>query len=176
MTASTAPWRATRTARSARSWRRAPPARSRSPEFVGGTTPGQHVNVFTAKAVDNDNTEATDTDDATVDILATTSKIAPTQTTCEQYRDGTAVDYTELTYNVSKGKIGSVSPGVIFFWSTITAPGAVLQPRGASVQRQRDPALEGYGQPGRLPVGRQLRQGPDGHDGPVNLRAPGALS
>jgi hypothetical protein len=38
------------------------------------------------------------------------------------YRDGTAEDYTTLMYNVSKNKIGSVAPGVIFFWSTITAP------------------------------------------------------
>jgi len=90
-------------------------------KFVGGSTAGQQVNVFTAKAVDNDNTEATDTDDATVDILATTSKIAPTQTTCQQYRDGTAEDYDTLMYNVSKSKIGSVSPGVIFFWSTVVA-------------------------------------------------------
>jgi hypothetical protein len=93
-------------------------------KFVGGTIAVQHINVFTAKAVDNDNTEATDTDDATVELLATTSKIAPTQTTCQQYRDGTAMDYTELFYNVSKGKIGSVAPGVIFFWSTIVAPSA----------------------------------------------------
>jgi hypothetical protein len=33
-------------------------------------------------------------------------------------------DYTELFYNISKGKIGSVRPGVIFYDSTITAPSA----------------------------------------------------
>ena len=59
---------------------------------------------------------------ATINQVASTSKIAPTNTTCEQYRGGTAQDYTELFYNVSKGKIGSVSPGVIFYYSTITAP------------------------------------------------------
>jgi hypothetical protein len=36
-------------------------------KFIGGVYPGpDHVNVFKAKAVDNDKTEATDTDDATV--------------------------------------------------------------------------------------------------------------
>jgi len=55
------------------------------------------------------------------------SMIAPTQTTCQQYRDGTAMDYTELAYNVQTLKkptrtvVGSVAPGVIFFWSTVTA-------------------------------------------------------
>jgi hypothetical protein len=34
------------------------------------------------------------------------------------------MDYTELFYNVSKNRVGSVAPGVIFFWSTITAPSA----------------------------------------------------
>jgi hypothetical protein len=35
-------------------------------KFIGGVYPGSHDNVFTAKAVDNDKTEATDDDDATV--------------------------------------------------------------------------------------------------------------
>jgi hypothetical protein len=53
-----------------------------------------------------------------------TSLIAPTQTTCEMYRDGTAEEITELYYNTKKGIINSVTPGVIFFWSTIEAPGS----------------------------------------------------
>ncbi len=55
-------------------------------------------------------------------LSAGTSKIAPTQTTCQMYRDGEAEDYNTLNYLISKGKVGSVSPGMIFFWSTITAP------------------------------------------------------
>ncbi len=97
-------------------------------KFVGADSPLVHTNVFTAVAVDDDNTSATDTDDATVNILAPTSKIAPTQTTCEMYRDGTALDYTELLYSVQTLKkptrtvVGSVAPGVIYFWNTVTAP------------------------------------------------------
>ena len=97
-------------------------------QWIGATTAGQHLNVFTATAVDDEGTEATANDNATVDILAPTSKIAPTQTTCEMYRDGTAMDYTELLYNVQTLKkptrtvVGSVAPGVIFFWNTVTAP------------------------------------------------------
>jgi hypothetical protein len=62
----------------------------------------------------------------TNDDVAPTSKIAPTQTTCEQYRDGLAEDLTELFYNPNKGKIQSVAPGVMFYYSTLTASGPSL--------------------------------------------------
>ena len=83
---------------------------------------GTHVDVFSATVTDGDGNNDTATDDETITYVAGTSKLAPTQTTCQMYAGGTAMDYTQLNYLVSKGKIGSVSPGVVFYWSTITAP------------------------------------------------------
>jgi len=97
---------------------------------VTHTETGSYPNTASVTVKDNENNTASDSDSASVEVLATTSKIAPTQTTCQMYRDGTAEDYTTLLYNVSKGKIGSVSPGVIFFWSTITAPSASFSLEG----------------------------------------------
>ena len=63
---------------------------------------------------------------ATVTQVASTSKITATATTCQMYRDGRAWDYTTAYYNVSWGKIGSVAPGVIFYYSTIAAPASTF--------------------------------------------------
>ncbi len=50
-------------------------------EWVEGDFSGpDHINVFTAKAVDNDNTEATDSDDATVDFTNVPPAIEVTKT------------------------------------------------------------------------------------------------
>jgi hypothetical protein len=60
------------------------------------------------------------------DIPPNTGKIAPTATTCQDYRDQTAADLNELFYGV-KGtppKVNSVSPGVLFYYTTVTAPSA----------------------------------------------------
>ncbi len=59
-------------------------------QWVEGDYSGPtHINVFTAKAVDNDNTEATDTDDATVDFTNVLPTIDVTKTA-----DPTAVPET----------------------------------------------------------------------------------
>jgi hypothetical protein len=48
-------------------------------------------------------------------------QIAPTQTTCEDYRDGTSDTLGQINYPVSGGKIGQgINPGVFFFYSKIT--------------------------------------------------------
>jgi uncharacterized repeat protein (TIGR01451 family) len=49
-----------------------------------------------------------------------TAQIAPTATTCANFRDGTAADLTELLYTVKSGKINSVAPGVLFYYSFVT--------------------------------------------------------
>jgi len=63
-------------------------------------------------------------DDATV--RQAISQIGPTQTTCEMYRDGTAEDYEVLFYNPFSKKgvntVGAVNPGVIYYWTSVTAP------------------------------------------------------
>jgi hypothetical protein len=48
--------------------------------------------------------------------------VTPTATTCEMFRDGTSADLTELFYGVKSRKINSVSPGVLFYYSKVSAP------------------------------------------------------
>ena len=45
-----------------------------------------------------------------------TGQITPTQTTCQQFNSGTAATLDELQYTVKSGKIGTVAPGVLFYW------------------------------------------------------------
>ena len=54
--------------------------------------------------------------------MAATAKIAPTATTCQQFRDGSAGDLTDLFYNVKSQKVNNVCPGVFFYYSKVTAP------------------------------------------------------
>ncbi|MGH2490415.1 MAG: DUF11 domain-containing protein [Candidatus Limnocylindria bacterium] len=45
------------------------------------------------------------------------SKITPTGTTCEQFRDGTATDLNAILYGVrANGTIGNVAPGIAFYF------------------------------------------------------------
>ena len=59
---------------------------------------------------------------ATINQLATTGKITPTNTTCQQFASGASGDLTSEFYTVKAGKINSISPGVFFYYSQITAP------------------------------------------------------
>jgi hypothetical protein len=49
-------------------------------------------------------------------------KITPTATTCQNFTGGTAGDLTQLLYGVKSNKINNVSPGVLFYYSRVTAP------------------------------------------------------
>src|SRR5262245_5661816 len=49
-------------------------------------------------------------------------KIAPTATTCQDFTGGTAGDLTQILYGVKNQKINNVAPGVLFYYSTVTAP------------------------------------------------------
>jgi len=50
----------------------------------------------------------------------TEGKIAPTATTCEQYRVGTAADLTQVLYGVKGTKINNVAPGVLFYYTYLS--------------------------------------------------------
>ena len=53
------------------------------------------------------------------------SKITPTGTTCNEFKNGTAETLASLSYSVSNGKIGqNVTPGVFFYWVKVTVPTA----------------------------------------------------
>nr|NLI49317.1 hypothetical protein [Propionibacterium sp.] len=54
-----------------------------------------------------------------------TGSLLPTQTTCEQYAAGPSAwpaMYPNFSYQAKANKITAVSPGVIFYYNTITAP------------------------------------------------------
>jgi hypothetical protein len=59
---------------------------------------------------------------ATINQVAASGRITPTQTTCQQFRDGTSGDLTDEFYNIQSNKINSIAPGVFFYYSKITAP------------------------------------------------------
>jgi hypothetical protein len=46
-------------------------------------------------------------------------KIAPTATTCEQFRTGTATDLNAVLYGVKANKINNVAPGVLFYYTHV---------------------------------------------------------
>ena len=47
--------------------------------------------------------------------------IAPTETTCQDVRDGIAATLGQINYSVSNGKIGqNINPGVFFYYAKIT--------------------------------------------------------
>jgi hypothetical protein len=50
--------------------------------------------------------------------------IFPTQTTCSDFTSGNAVRLPSLCYKPQDGKVGSSTPGVIFYYTQVTAPGA----------------------------------------------------
>jgi hypothetical protein len=59
---------------------------------------------------------------ATIVQVASTGQITPTNTSCQQFRDGTAGNLTQELYNIKSNKINSIAPGVFFYYSKITAP------------------------------------------------------
>jgi hypothetical protein len=50
-------------------------------------------------------------------------QITPTQTTCTQFRDGTAATLGSVQYSVKNAKISQVNPGVFFYWVPVTNGG-----------------------------------------------------
>jgi uncharacterized repeat protein (TIGR01451 family) len=63
---------------------------------------------------------------ATVRQVPATGKITPTATTCQQFANGTNGDLTDELYTVKGNKINSISPGVFFYYSKITAPASAF--------------------------------------------------
>jgi hypothetical protein len=58
---------------------------------------------------------------ATVNQVKPSAKIAPTGTTCDQFKAGTAGSLASVQYTIKMKKINSVNPGVFFYYSQITA-------------------------------------------------------
>jgi uncharacterized repeat protein (TIGR01451 family) len=52
------------------------------------------------------------------------AQFAPTQTTCQNFRDGTASSLSAINYHLKNGVINNVSPGVAFYYVKLSAPAA----------------------------------------------------
>ncbi len=48
------------------------------------------------------------------------SQITPTNTTCQMFRDGTALNLSTLEYSTKGATINQVNPGVLFYWVKVT--------------------------------------------------------
>jgi hypothetical protein len=49
-------------------------------------------------------------------------QIAPTATTCDDFRIGAAADLTDIFYGIKGTKVNNVAPGVLFYFTRVTAP------------------------------------------------------
>ncbi|HEU5211596.1 MAG TPA: hypothetical protein VFU10_02390 [Gaiellaceae bacterium] len=89
-----------------------------APANITGTV----VNTATASGAFDDpaSTSASATASATVNGQAC-SHITPTNTTCSDFKSGTASTLSELDYTVKSGVINSVAPGVFFYWIGVQA-------------------------------------------------------
>jgi len=93
---------------------------------VSGTTPastcGELPNTAQVSA-SNDSDSGNNTSSATITVTcAPTAQFAPTQTTCQQFAAGTAGVENTFDYNLKNGAINNVSPGVVFYYTKVTAP------------------------------------------------------
>ncbi len=83
---------------------------------------GDMPNTATVSA-GNDSNAGNNSSSATITVTcAPTAQFAPTQTTCQQFAAGTASTENTFTYNLKNGAINNVSPGVVFYFTKVTAP------------------------------------------------------
>ena len=83
---------------------------------------GTVQNTATANGLGPQDQQVSNTAQAEVTQVEPTGQITPTDTSCSDFRDGTSGDLTDLFYGVKNGKINNVAPGVMFYYSEITAP------------------------------------------------------
>ncbi|WP_372742966.1 hypothetical protein, partial [Neptunomonas sp.] len=96
-----------------------------------------HVNVLTVTAKDDEGTEASDYDDATINVYSGKGLIAPTGTTCDDYITGKADDFEDyydfqngdIQYNGNNknpGTVNSANPGVFFYYTGLGGGGFIM--------------------------------------------------
>ena len=85
---------------------------------AGTAAAGAYSNIGTARSTLSGGGDVTATDPSSYTGF-TTGLTAPTATTCEQFAAHTSATLSEEQYRVSKGKIVSIAPGVLFYYSKI---------------------------------------------------------
>ena len=108
------------------------------------TNDGSVTNHATATAKDpQGGTVTSNQAQATVNQIASTGRITPTATTCQDFVNGTAGDLNEILYTVKGQKINSVAPGVLFYYSLVTLSGT--EPHTISVSQTTNPGFTLFG-------------------------------
>jgi uncharacterized repeat protein (TIGR01451 family) len=88
-----------------------------------GSSCGTYPNTATASAANDGTVQAS----ASITVTCpTTGRILPTQTTCQDFVNGTVTDLTQVQYGVKSNKINNVAPGVLFYFSRVTSPGTTF--------------------------------------------------
>jgi hypothetical protein len=82
-------------------------------------------------------------------------KIAPTQTTCQDFINGTAGDLTEVAYGVKQGKINNTAPGVFFYYTSLVAPAPNFTVQ--IIQTKSDPEVPFFNVQGNVLNDEQMR-------------------
>jgi uncharacterized repeat protein (TIGR01451 family) len=85
---------------------------------------GQINNTATVSAT-NDTNSGNNSSSASMTVTCPpppSAQFAPTQTTCQQFRDGTASTLAVFNYNLKNGAINNVAPGVAFYYVKLNAP------------------------------------------------------
>jgi hypothetical protein len=85
---------------------------------------GTVTNTATASGAFNDpaSTSASATKSATVTGV-NCAQITPTNTTCSDFASGTAATLSQIQYSLKNGTINQTSPGVFFYWVSVSGPG-----------------------------------------------------
>jgi hypothetical protein len=93
-----------------------------SDQVIPGPAFGETTYTRTWKATDScDNASAT-CSQSILKEACPTGKIAPTQTTCADFVNGTASDLTQACYGIKSCVINNAAPGVFFYYTSVTAP------------------------------------------------------
>jgi uncharacterized repeat protein (TIGR01451 family) len=79
-------------------------------------------NTATVSATSDSNAGNNSSSASTTVVCQPSAKFAPTQTTCEDFRDGTSATLAAFNYNLRNGAINNVAPGVAFYYVKFIAP------------------------------------------------------
>jgi hypothetical protein len=118
---------------------------------LNATNNASITNHATATGKFGTNTVTSNQAQATVNQVAASAKLAPTQTTCSDFANGTAADLTDLFYGVRGNAINNIAPGVLFYYSKVTAPSSSFSIQVLQWNSQGFPALGVQQQSGNNP-------------------------
>jgi len=101
------------------------PGATRTVTLVSSATTADNCgvvnNTATVTATADSNAGNNSSSASTTVVCQPSAKFAPTATTCEDFRDGTAATLTAFNYNLKNGVINNVAPGVAFYYVKFTA-------------------------------------------------------